>query len=132
MLTTAATWIQAAIYGDSLEFYHDKGGLMTSKQGILMRQKKHLWQSNQRTGKGSIEVYSIKDYGAVEIGLHKFHNNQEPAGTPSEASKFIIMWQHKNTEWRITKVISCINNKKKAAFKDNSLFISINLLFIQA
>jgi hypothetical protein len=43
---------QSAIYGDSLEFYHDKGGLMTSKQGILMRQKKkHLWQSNQRTGK---------------------------------------------------------------------------------
>jgi hypothetical protein len=25
---------QAAIYGDSLEFYHDKGGLMTSKQGF--------------------------------------------------------------------------------------------------
>jgi hypothetical protein len=59
----------SSIYGDSLEFYHDKGGLMTSKQGILMQQKKHLWQSNQRTGKGSIEVYSIKDYGAVEIGL---------------------------------------------------------------
>jgi hypothetical protein len=30
---------QAAIYGDSLEFYH-KGGLMTSKQGILMQQNK--------------------------------------------------------------------------------------------
>jgi hypothetical protein len=25
---------QSAIYGDSLEFYHDKGGLMTSKQGF--------------------------------------------------------------------------------------------------
>jgi hypothetical protein len=34
---------QSAIYGDSLEFYHDKGGLMTSKQGILMQQNKHLW-----------------------------------------------------------------------------------------
>jgi hypothetical protein len=40
---------QALIYGDSLEFYHDKGGLMTSKQERLMQ--KHLWQSNQRTGK---------------------------------------------------------------------------------
>jgi hypothetical protein len=35
-----------AIYGDSLEFYHDKGGLMTSKQGFDAT--KHLWQ---RTGK---------------------------------------------------------------------------------
>jgi hypothetical protein len=42
---------QSAIYGDSLEFYHDKGGLMTSKQGILDATEKHLWQSNQRTGK---------------------------------------------------------------------------------
>jgi hypothetical protein len=78
---------QAAIYGDSLEFYHDKGGLTTSKQGF--------WDENicgkvtRELVKGSI-VYPIKDYGAVEIGLHKFHNNQEPAGTPSEASKFII------------------------------------------
>jgi hypothetical protein len=32
--TTAATWINRQIYGDSLEFYHDKGGLMTSKQGF--------------------------------------------------------------------------------------------------
>jgi hypothetical protein len=55
---------------------------------------------------GSIEVYPIKDYGAVEIGLHKFHNNQEPANTPSKSSKFIIMWQFTNEEWRIAKVIS--------------------------
>jgi hypothetical protein len=59
MLTTAATWINRQQSGDSLEFYHDKGGLMTSKQGILMQQNKHLWQSNQRTGK-SIEVYLSK------------------------------------------------------------------------
>jgi hypothetical protein len=68
----------------------------------LLDATNYLWQSNQRTGKGSIEVYPIKDYGAVEIGLHKF-NNQEPAGTPSKASKFIIMWQHKNAEWHITR-----------------------------
>jgi hypothetical protein len=49
---------QAAIYGDSLEFYHDKGGLMTSKQGILMRQNKHLCgKVTRELVKGSIEVY---------------------------------------------------------------------------
>jgi hypothetical protein len=31
---------QALIYGESLEFYHDKGGLTTSKQEILMQQNK--------------------------------------------------------------------------------------------
>jgi hypothetical protein len=78
---------QSAIYGDSLEFYHDKGGLMTSKQGILDATKRNICgKVTRELVKGSIEVYPIKDYGAVEIGLHKFHNNQEPAGTPSEVS----------------------------------------------
>jgi ketosteroid isomerase-like protein len=98
---------QAAIYGDSLEFYHDKGGLTTSKQAILDATEKNICgKVTRELVKGSVEVYSIKDYGAVELGLHKFHNNQEPAGTPSKASKFIIMWKRQNNVWRITKVIS--------------------------
>jgi hypothetical protein len=30
---------QAEIYADTLEFYHDKGGLMTSKEGIRTKKK---------------------------------------------------------------------------------------------
>jgi hypothetical protein len=97
-----------SIYGDSLEFYHDKGGLMTSKQGFGCDE--NICESNQRTGKEVLKCIYQRLW-RVEIGLHKFHNNQEPAGTPSEASKFIIMWQHKNTEWRITRSLACINNK---------------------
>jgi hypothetical protein len=48
---------------------------------------------------GSIGV-PYQDYGAVEIGLHKFHNGTHKH--PSQASKFIIMWQFTNEEWRIT------------------------------
>jgi hypothetical protein len=55
---------------------------------------------------GSIEVYPIKDFGAVEMGIHRFHNNQEPPGTPSHAGKFVIIWQHTNNTWKITRVIS--------------------------
>jgi hypothetical protein len=76
---------QSAIYGDSLEFYHDKGGLMTSNKGFWCDEKNICGKVTRELVKGSIEVYPIKDYGAVEIGLHK-HNNQEPAGTPSEVS----------------------------------------------
>jgi ketosteroid isomerase-like protein len=98
---------QAAFYADSLEFYHDQGGLMTSKQEVLDGTKKNICgKVTRELIAGSIEVYPIKGYGAVEIGLHKFHNNQEPAGTSSKISKFIIMWQLTNEKWRIAKVIS--------------------------
>jgi hypothetical protein len=97
---------QSEIYADSLEFYHDKGGLMTSKQQILDGTERNICgKVTRELIKGSIEVYPIKDFGAVEIGLHKFYNNQEPDAI-SKASKFIIMWKYTNQEWRITKVIS--------------------------
>ncbi len=97
---------QAAIYSDDIEFYHDKGGLMTSKKDLIDATEKNICgKVTRELVKGSIEVYPIKDYGAVEIGFHKFYNNQEP-DAPSHPSKFIIMWQHTNNEWHITKVIS--------------------------
>ena len=97
---------QAAIYSDDIEFFHDKGGLMTSKQELIKGTKENICNKVTRTLiTGSIEVYPIKDYGAVEIGYHKFFNNREPNAI-SNPSKFIIMWKFVNNEWRITKVIS--------------------------
>src|ERR1700759_4115859 len=58
---------QADIYADSIEFYHDKGGLMTSKQDILDALKKNICGKVTRVlVPGSIEVYPIPGYGAVE------------------------------------------------------------------
>lgn len=98
---------QAAIYSDKIEFYHDQGGLMTVKQEILDGTEKYICgKVTRELVKGSLEIYPIKDFGAVEIGLHKFHNNTEKEGTPSHASKFIIFWKNDNDNWTITKVVS--------------------------
>ena len=97
----------ASFYSDSIEFYHDKGGVMTSKQDIIDATKKNICgKVTRELVTGSIEVYPIKDYGAIEMGLHKFHNNQEKEIKPSAVGKFVIIWQYKNKEWRITRVIS--------------------------
>jgi len=97
---------QAGIYHENLEFFHDKGGLSTSKSDILNSLKKNICNKVTRTLiTGSIEVYPIKNYGAIEIGYHKFYNNQEP-NAKSIPSKFIIIWKQENKDWKITKVIS--------------------------
>ena len=98
---------QAAIYSDNIEFYHDKGGLMTVKQDLIEGTKKNICgKVTRELVKGSIEVYPIKDFGVIEIGLHKFHNKTEKEDTPSHASKFIIFWKKENNNWIITKVVS--------------------------
>jgi len=48
---------QAKIFSDNLEFYHDKGGLMTSKQALLDAIKKNICGKVTRVlVPGSIEV----------------------------------------------------------------------------
>ena len=99
--------IQTAMYDADIEFYHDKGGLMTSKKDLLEALKKNICgKVTRELVPGSIEVYPIKNYGAIEMGLHKFHNNQEKENTPSHAAKFIIFWQLKDKEWKIKRVVS--------------------------
>lgn len=98
---------QAEIYSDSIEFFHDQGGLMTSKKELLDGTEKYICgKVTRELVQGSIEVYPIKGYGAVEVGFHKFHNNQEEAETPSKIGRFVIVWKAKNDTWEITKVIS--------------------------
>ncbi|SEM03280.1 protein of unknown function [Chitinophaga rupis] len=90
---------------DDLEFYHDRNGLLASKAGMLESTKKYICNKVQREiMKGSIEVYSINGYGAVEIGYHRFHNLVE--GSTSHASKFITLWKRNNGHWQMSRIIS--------------------------
>ena len=97
---------QASIYANNIEFFHDKGGLMTSKDELIEATKKNICgKVTRELVEGSIEVYPINNYGAIQIGLHKFFNNQEP-NAESKPSKFITTWQNDNGNWKMAKVIS--------------------------
>ena len=97
---------QARIYADSIEFYHDKGGLTTSKQALLDAIKKNICgKVTRELVPGSIEVYPIAGFGAVEIGLHIFINHAE-GDSRSKPDKFIVVWKRKGDQWQITRVIS--------------------------
>jgi hypothetical protein len=94
-------------YAENIEFYHDQGGIMNSKQEIIDGTKKNICgKVTRELVKGSMEVYPIKDFGAIEIGLHKFHNNEQPKGTKSAIGRFMIIWENKNTDWKISRVVS--------------------------
>ena len=53
---------------------------------------------------GSLEVYPLKGYGAVEIGVHRFYHPGAP-GDGGEA-KVITLWQYKDGAWKVSRVIS--------------------------
>lgn len=98
-----------AIFSDDIEFYHDKGGF---SQGEQVRQNTRNLTENCR-GKqgvtrtlvpGSLRVYPIKDYGATQVGLHRFDEVGAPTST---IARFVHVWQRQDDgSWRITRVLS--------------------------
>ena len=96
----------SAFYADTLEFYHDNGGLSKSKQEVVEGIRKNVCgKVTRELIPGSIEVYWIPGFGAIEMGLHQFRNKEEPNATPHPA-RFMIFWQYRNKEFKITKVVS--------------------------
>jgi len=90
-----------------LEFYHDKGGL-TNYEYSISSLKTTAALNNQlkrELVKGSLEVYPIPGYGAMEIGAHTFchvENGKQDCGT----FKFVHIWKKDNNEWKIARVVS--------------------------
>jgi hypothetical protein len=97
--------VQERIISDDLEFYHDRGGVMTSKKLLIEALKNNICgKVTRELLKGSIEVYPINNYGAVEMGYHRFHNKNEKS--TSHYARFVHIWHNENGQWKITRVIS--------------------------
>lgn len=96
-----------AMISEDVEFYHDKGGLSTVKADILNAIEKNICNKVTRELiKGSIEVYPIKGYGAIQMGQHRFYNRLENPGVASRPGKFVTTWQNKDGLWKMTRIIS--------------------------
>ena len=94
-------------FADNVEFYHDKGGLSNftqTREGFtrLFAQSPDITRT---LVPGSLEVYPVKNYGAVHIATQRFchvENGREDCGN----SKFVMVWQQQAATWRITRVVS--------------------------
>jgi hypothetical protein len=63
------------------------------KDKILAVTKKYICgKATRELVQGSVEVFPIPGYGAVETGLHKFHNKQQNNVT-SKPCRFVIVWK---------------------------------------
>jgi hypothetical protein len=96
-----------SLVADDLEFYHDKTGLSRGRPALVEGIKNNICgKVTRELVPGTLEVYPIANYGAVEIGVHRFHHpGHEEPGSVGEA-KFIHLWQNKDGVWKITRVIS--------------------------
>src|SRR5262245_37422600 len=96
-----------ALFAEDLEFYQDNEGLARFEQTVKDFDSM-VAQGNEMRRKlveGSLEVYPIKDYGAIEVGAHQFchlENGTEECGT----FRFVHLWRRGDGAWKISRVVS--------------------------
>ena len=94
-----------AMVSDDLEFYHDQTGLSVGKAPFIAAIKQNICgKVERRIVPGSMEVYPLKGYGAVEFGVHRFHHPAPEDGVGE--AKFVMLWQNKDGAWKVARVIS--------------------------
>jgi ketosteroid isomerase-like protein len=99
-----------AMVSDDLEFYHDQTGLEVGKAPFLAAIKQNICGKVERTLlPDTLEVYPLKGFGAVELGIHRFHHPGRPEDGMGDA-KFVTLWQNKDGAWKVTRVISYEHN----------------------
>jgi hypothetical protein len=102
--------ILGSMVSDDLEFYHDQTGLMVGRAPFIAAIKQNICGKVQRTLiEKTLEVYPLKGYGAVEIGIHRFHHPNDPDNVGD--AKFVTIWHNDNGVWRVTRVISYEHNE---------------------
>ena len=92
-----------AIFTDDAEFYHDRTG---ASYGDAVRTLKSCPRDNGVTRTlvpGSLEVYPMQGYGAIQIGRHTFARAGEPG---SEVAQFVHLWKRDGGTWRLARVLS--------------------------
>jgi len=96
-----------SFFTPDLEFYQDNEGVENYAQ--TMKDFAQMFGQaapiHRELVPGTLEVYPIKNYGAMEVGRHRFchvENGKDDCGTFS----FVHIWRQTKTGWKISRVIS--------------------------
>jgi uncharacterized protein (TIGR02246 family) len=92
---------------DDVEFYHDEGGVTLGRQSLTESLKANICgKVSRELVPGTLQVYPMRGYGAIEMGTHRFHHPKAEATEPVGEARFVHLWQNKDGAWKITRVLS--------------------------
>lgn len=98
------TEIRNSMFTDDIEFYHDLIGFQSAQE--VRAPIENCPRDNgviRQLVDSSLEVYPIKDFGAVQMGVHHF---VEDGASGITVAKFVHLWQKAEGEWKVSRILS--------------------------
>jgi len=97
----------ASFFVENVEFYHDQGGVTLGRAALTDSVKRNICgKVTRELVPGTMQVFYMKGYGAIEMGVHRFHHPGHEDTEGVGEGRFIHLWQYKDGAWRITRVMS--------------------------
>lgn len=102
------------LFAADVEFYHDAGGVTWDRKTVIDNTRKYICGKVRRElVPGSLKVYPVKAFGAIEEGEHRFCEIQ--TGQCVGAARFAMIWRQQAGSWRLTRVLSYGHRELSAA-----------------
>jgi len=97
----------SSFFVENVEFYHDQGGVTLGREALTDSVKKNICgKTTRELVPGSLKVFYMKGYGAIEMGVHRFHHPGHEDKEGVGEGRFVHLWQYKDGAWKITRVLS--------------------------
>ena len=97
--------VHAGYFDPEVEFYHDTGGVTWTREAMLENTRKHACGHYTRElVDGSLQVFPVKDFGAIAQGSHRFC--EVATGKCEGLADFVMLWRRHDGTWSITRVLS--------------------------
>ena len=97
-----------ARFTEDLEFYDDGGGGPSNYQQTKDDFRKlfaNVPDIHRELLPGTLEVYPLKGYGAIQVGQHRFCH-QENGKPDCGVMKFSMVWRQTGDTWKLSRVLS--------------------------
>ena len=96
-----------SFFTEDAEFYHDQTGFETG-ESLRATFERLTTSCPGRQGvrrvrlDETLRVYPMADYGAVQMGLHRFLEE----GRPGTTARFVHLWKETEDGWKLSRVLS--------------------------
>lgn len=95
----------ANLLDPKLEFYHDNGGVTWTRKDYIDKTRQNACGNfTRKLVAGSMQVYPIKGFGAIEEGEQIFC--EVKTGKCVGAAKFMLVWHQTPDGWHVTRAFS--------------------------
>lgn len=101
---------------DDLEFYHDQGGLTTTKKEFFSAISQNICSNKEKKPirklvQSSLEVFPLYEngvlYGAIQNGVHEFYIKERNKDLyVTSTAKFTHVWVKDTNNWKLKRVLS--------------------------